>query len=306
MLSECEGEARPAKAQGAWWRARDEETGEVIDVEDSVAAATRLVEDGKEAVLDLSYRLIQAKGLGQFSKRLHLNKSLTKVNLSCNMLEDAGAALFFGAIAKLSSIAKVDFSGNMVGEAGGKAFAECLKVNHSLEKVSLFHNELGNGGAVAIAEALLVNKTLHSLNLQENCITDAGASALVKAVEPDNNASLLVLWVKNNVPDPRPDGSMVDLLPDALKTKVPLIVQEEGLHYNHISTTVHTALRRVLTRKNPLNAPPADGGKGKKGKEKKKKKDDKEEARRKLFWTPPSTPAAEPEEVPPVDAKKKK
>ena len=300
--------------EDAWWRPRDEESGSVIDEAAAVERATSIIEQGKEVTLDLSYCLLAPVGLKKFCQKLGLNKTLTYVDLSCNMLEDEGAIAFFGAIAKLSLVSRVSFAGNMVGPAGGAAFAECLKVNASLEKVSLFHNEIGDKGAAAVAEALLVNTTLHSLNLRENRITDVGAQRLVDCVKKDQNPTLNVLWVRNPTPqaaNQKPERTLLDPLPEALLPKLSLLSQEDGLHYNTISATVLNELTLALVAKNPANDPALNGSAGgKKDKEKSKGKpklDPKEELRKKAFWTPPASPEPlEPAEDPKAAKAKKK
>eukprot|EP00659_Diplonema_papillatum_P021611 gene21611-33253_t len=229
-----------------WWVPRDEDSN-VITVEESVAEAVHALESETQLALDLGYRRLGAAGLARFSKQLNLNKSLTRIDLSCNLLQDSGAVIFFGAIAKLTAVQKVNLAGNMIGPPGAKALAECLMVNKTLEKLSLFHNEIGNAGAVAVAEALTVNRTLHSLNLRENKITNQGVSALVKSVEKDVNPTLMVLCLRNNVAHPGPGRT-------GAQGKLSLLSQGEGLFLQQDLSADQLQTHALVGREGPLGS----------------------------------------------------
>ena len=283
-----------------WWRARNEDTKMVVKINQSITAATTIIEENTSPLLDLSYRCIGSDGLQQFVRKLGLNRTLTKIDLTCNLLEEEGAISLFKAITRNTVLQKVNVAGNTIGPLGGKAFADCIMVNNTLEKVSFFHNELGDVGASHIADALKHNKSLHSLNLRENRITDEGAEELLKAIHFEQNPTLNILWLSNNIPQ-HIAAEVGASLPDTLRTKLKLLSQVEGLHYNDISQSVTDKIKRSLIEKLPI---PDENVKRKPDK---KKKNERESEADKMFWTPPETPdVTDVDDAEKENAKKKK
>eukprot|EP01065_Artemidia_motanka_P024494 TRINITY_DN29275_c0_g1_i1.p1 TRINITY_DN29275_c0_g1~~TRINITY_DN29275_c0_g1_i1.p1 ORF type:complete len:329 (+),score=81.41 TRINITY_DN29275_c0_g1_i1:40-1026(+) len=277
-----------------WWAPRDEETKRVLLPDAAVETATYVLETGCAPLLDLSFRQIGPERLRKFSTALTLNRTVTKIDLSCNCLGDQGAEALFRAVRKFTCVSKINVAGNMIGPAGAEALAECLRVNDSLEKVSLFHNEISDAGAAHIAAALnggvddqRHNVRLTHLNLRENCISDTGMTALLRAIAPENNKALVVLWVGNNPETHAPvESTELHALQPVHQRQARHVTQAEGLYHNVISPSLLEELRALLTQKAVTVRGPTPAAKKRDRKQKAAEDPDR------MFWTPPGTPRA--------------
>jgi hypothetical protein len=112
-------------------------------------------------------------------------------------LRSEHASTLARALASNATITRVDLSTNMIGGGGAHALAHALRGNTTVASVNLFCCSVQDAGAEAFAAALRENATLESLNLGLCAITDTGLCALRDALR-DGNTSLRELTLTGN------------------------------------------------------------------------------------------------------------
>lgn len=162
-----------------------------------------------------------AEGIGEFSKALEVNRSITSLNLKDNSLcgskfktnerNHQGAQFLAEALRHNRTLTEIKLDSNQFGDVGWKAMfealrdapenkfvvwdiashgitngvcesiAEYLRTTQTLRTLNLRANNIGAVGAIAIAEALPVNTSLTALDLRLNMLTDAADKKVVQA-----------------------------------------------------------------------------------------------------------------------------
>jgi Ran GTPase-activating protein (RanGAP) involved in mRNA processing and transport len=98
--------------------------------------------------------------------------TLTKLNLSSNMLADPGCAVVARAMCKNSSLKHLNLSENAAANSTGQAIGVLLETNSSLELLNIAYNHLRGNGAKRIGFGLSQNKSLRNLDLKWNGFGD--------------------------------------------------------------------------------------------------------------------------------------
>ena len=148
-------------------------------------------------------------GASILAEALHVNSSLTELNLSLNLLEKDGAVALSKALQVNSSLDSIGLSNNGLcgldyfgrgsrDPAGIQAIAAALNVNASLRCIDLSRNRLEKESALALARALEVNASMTSMDVSCNELcgpSDArdmtGIKAIADALRVSNSMTKL-------------------------------------------------------------------------------------------------------------------
>ena len=120
------------------------------------------------------------------TKLLHLNKSLTHLDLSHNEISNSGLRSIFKGLQHNITLLHLNLSNN-AGIATTnpdtiRSLTKMLHVNQSLTHLDLSHNEISNSGAHCIFKGLQHNTTLVSLNLSKTDITATNHAAIARSL----------------------------------------------------------------------------------------------------------------------------
>ncbi|RHW69158.1 paraflagellar rod component [Trypanosoma brucei equiperdum] len=128
--------------------------------------------------------------------------SVTKVALSgktgeeyCN---DTSVRILCNALVLNKVVTTVDLSKNVVGDIGVTYLCEMLMTNSTIVELNLESNSITDRGAQRLAHALRTNASLQHLNLSNNSITDVGAGDFVDTLR-FNYALTSILFEKTTV-----------------------------------------------------------------------------------------------------------
>ena len=140
-----------------------------------------------------------------FTEALKTNRSLTSLNMSNNLLGNSESLnivqpdLLTGgeAIAEMltvnNTLTKLDLSWNLLRMNSAVDIGQSLSSNTGLRELNLAYNAFGNAGAQAIGNALLSNNCLEILNLANNNVPSEGAFVLAGALQSNMTLREMIL-----------------------------------------------------------------------------------------------------------------
>jgi Ran GTPase-activating protein (RanGAP) involved in mRNA processing and transport len=116
------------------------------------------------------------------ARALHVNTSITELNLSWNLIRSPGARALAPALAASTTLRELDLGFNLLRCNGAAFLAPAISASPSLRVLSLRRNELGPNGSTHVADALRSNTSLRSLNLGLNGLAALGAAKIGEAI----------------------------------------------------------------------------------------------------------------------------
>ena len=147
--------------------------------------------------LELSANNINAQGCVMLASALAENKALTKLNLSRNAIGSRGVRSLTTALHENKHLIHLDLGRQRlkgkIGHDGAKYLARCLMVNSSIRILRIGRNRLGFEGCRYICGALLSNNTLQVLDLGRNKIGIEGAIQVANAVLQNSCLEFVVI-----------------------------------------------------------------------------------------------------------------
>eukprot|EP00899_Mesostigma_viride_P007170 jgi/Mesvir1/16454/Mv12094-RA.1 len=130
------------------------------------------------------------------AKALERTETLTKLDLSGNLLDDDKTRMVASGLLDNSSVTDLDLSHNKVADRGVRALAKVLDSRSVIAFLDLKDNQIHTEGAHALARALKSNVTLLSLNLRLNRVGDEGARVICDVLRA--NRTLQRLNISSN------------------------------------------------------------------------------------------------------------
>ena len=131
---------------------------------------------------------------------LHVNKTLTHLNLSSNLkFSESGAYCVFQGLKHNTTLVylNVSYTGLVATEDTAQALTTMLQVNKTLTHLNLSGNwTFFDSGAYCVFQGLQDNTTLVYLNLSSTGITDKGAEYIAQTLK--YNRSLRTLDISKN------------------------------------------------------------------------------------------------------------
>jgi Ran GTPase-activating protein (RanGAP) involved in mRNA processing and transport len=148
--------------------------------------------------LSLPGNRIDADMLKAILSGLIKNNTLTRLDLSHNLIDDVGATAIGTILSKKDlAIREIDLSGNSIRAEGAKALGRALSTNTVITTISLRLNRLGDQGGASIFDRLKAqNKTLTSINVSHNQLGAESAKAISEFLH--GNTTLICLDVSGN------------------------------------------------------------------------------------------------------------
>jgi Ran GTPase-activating protein (RanGAP) involved in mRNA processing and transport len=114
---------------------------------------------------------------------LSKNKSVEKLEMCYNSnMRTEGLSLIFNNLKINKSLSSLFFSDNILKKEGCKILGGYLKDNTNLRELYIEKNEIGDEGLFYIANSIKNNHCLEILNLTENLITSVGLKSLSSAL----------------------------------------------------------------------------------------------------------------------------
>ena len=156
--------------------------------------------------LNLSSNLIGSEGAISLANALKQNTTLKTLLLRNNQIGPEGTIALANTLKQNKSLIKLQLNSNNIGMEGAHALSSALRNNTTLTTLELYNNGIKSEGATTLANALKQNTTLTALNLNSNQIGDEGAIEIVKIV--NKNSTLLALYLKNNIFTPHLENLM--------------------------------------------------------------------------------------------------
>jgi len=157
-----------------------------------------LLEQNNLRIKNISFINTNQSGLSIFCTMLHVNTTLTNLNLDYTC--DADAQCIANMLKGNTTLTKLSLKGNYIDHAGAQCIAESLKINTTLTNLNLRSNYIGIAGAQSIADMLKINTTLINLNLWNNNIGDARVQFLSESLKGNSTLTSLDLG-RNNIRD---------------------------------------------------------------------------------------------------------
>lgn len=107
------------------------------------------------------------------------NKDITEVDFSSpdEVHNDESVRLLCQAMIDNNTVTKIDLSNNVIGDVGACILADLLAANSTVTDVSLRRNSIGNRGAQRLGDVLRSNTTIRSLDLSDNMMDNEGVEA---------------------------------------------------------------------------------------------------------------------------------
>ena len=115
------------------------------------------------------------------STYLKNNDTLSKLNISSNMITYKDIELISEAVSTNTTLKRLDLSHNVISNDGVFFFTKCLKSNKTLSELNLSGNSITDEGAKILAGIIPINATLLELNISKNCISKEGVLDILKA-----------------------------------------------------------------------------------------------------------------------------
>merc|ERR1719189_2023275 len=123
-------------------------------------------EDMKKKSLPYKERALDDDTMDGLAFFLQRNATLTKVDLSNNVIGDEGMQFLSRAFNVNTVVKTLNLNGNKIGDKGAEYCSDSLKQNSSLTSLDLSDNDIKIKGAQSIAEALEKNSTLVTIKLK--------------------------------------------------------------------------------------------------------------------------------------------
>jgi Ran GTPase-activating protein (RanGAP) involved in mRNA processing and transport len=204
---------------------------------DCKAISNALLVNKTVTTLDLSNNLITDKGALYLASAMVERDLVRVLVLAGNKLAYNSAEIFAELLQRSKSLAVLDLSGNKIDDKACVVLAEALKSNKTLQECNLSHNKLSENAGIALAEALTYNTTLQRLNLSWNLIRH-GVVSIATALSTNQTLRIFDLsW--NGV-----DDLGIRALVGGLETNTAL--EELNLSRNNISDSGFLELVKVL------------------------------------------------------------
>ena len=142
--------------------------------------------------LGLHSKYLGVDGAKALAEAIKDNKTITKIDISCNDIKDEGSIAIAQALQTNKTITEIKLSNNNIGVRGAEAIADALKINKIIKVLYLTNNNIQDAGAKAFAETLRNNKTLVLLCLTQNNIGNNGVKSLAHTIR---NTSCGLTWL---------------------------------------------------------------------------------------------------------------
>lgn len=114
--------------------------------------------------LCLKYCFLDTRSVYFLSKALEVNRTLVKLDLSCNGLSPIMGVYIVRSLKNNVTLTDLNLSKNCLNDDFAEALADMLRVNEIIWKVDLSYNPIGEQGAKAILKAIKEsNDSLESL-----------------------------------------------------------------------------------------------------------------------------------------------
>lgn len=144
--------------------------------------------------VNLSNNIITARGAKHLVNALVVNTALQGLNVSFNFLHDDGARIFAEFLKGGKALLALNLSTNCIGNPGATSIAESLQMNTTLKFLDLSGNpDISNPGAVSLSEVLKVNRTLTCLNLSGIGIGDKAIRSLSESLKVNTSLTSFAL-----------------------------------------------------------------------------------------------------------------
>ena len=166
------------------------------------------------------------------------NDSITKLNLSKNLLTNKAAELIGKMLQENNSLEELYLSWNQIKGQGGIALFEGMKVRSQIKVLDLSWNSLGlynSPFAQYFADYISKDKALVHLDLSNNYFTKSAAITISKALE--QNHTLYGLHFQGNVGYIDPKGFLV--IPEGYAQDISVQVLSPQLKGNNLSIITH-------------------------------------------------------------------
>ena len=141
-----------------------------------------LLEQNNLRIKNISFINTNQSGLSIFCTMLHVNTTLTNLNLRSNYIGIAGAQSIADMLKINTTLTKLDLRGNNIRDAGAQCIAKMLTINKTLTSLNLSLNNIGDARVQFLSESLKGNSTLTSLVLGFNIIGPTGAQYIAESL----------------------------------------------------------------------------------------------------------------------------
>ncbi|KJV91504.1 leucine-rich repeat domain-containing protein [Rickettsia bellii] len=148
--------------------------------------------------------IVEKTWLPMIFNGLKFNISLTKLNISNNLIGQEETRVIFDALKFHNSLTALDISNNLMGKERAISNAFFLKSNTSLTELNIASNKIGKEWTTVIFDALKFNKSLRVLNLSNNTLEREKTIIVTKWITAifyalKSNNSLTTLDISNNL-----------------------------------------------------------------------------------------------------------
>lgn len=153
----------------------------------ALAATIRILSDLHE--IALRDNSITDVGIEYILNELHVTKTVTRLDLSCNLLGTQPGAMdpsrSIGAqmrhlLSKNTSLLELVLNQNRISDKDMVGIAEGMMENTTIQTLDLSFNSIGSRGGMEIAKILHYNTELKELNLEWNKLRTVGTLAVLK------------------------------------------------------------------------------------------------------------------------------
>ena len=206
---------------------------------DCKAISNALVVNKTVTVLDLSNNLITDKGVLYLASAMVEQNLVRVLVLAGNKLAYSSAEIFAELLQRCSNLTVLDLSSNNIDNKACVILAQAIKNNKTLQEFHLNHNKLCDNAGLAIADALTYNTVLERFSLSWNIIRH-GVVPIATALSTNQTLRYLDLsW--NGI-----DDVGVRALVGGLETNIAL--EEINLSRNNITDSGFLEMVKVLEK----------------------------------------------------------
>lgn len=206
---------------------------------DCKAISNALLVNKTVTTLDLSNNLVTDKGALYLASAIVENDRVQVFVLAGNKLAFNSAQIFAELLERSKSLTILDLSGNKIDDKACGILAEAVKNNETLQEFNLGQNELTENAGISLSDALKNNTKLERLSLSWNLIRH-GVVSIATAVSTNQALRILDLsW--NGV-----DDLGVRALVTGLETNTTL--EDLNLSRNNISDSGFLEIVKVLEK----------------------------------------------------------
>jgi Ran GTPase-activating protein (RanGAP) involved in mRNA processing and transport len=127
--------------------------------ENAITALNKLLTHPPHYIIGLSFKycFLDTKSLFLISQALEINRTLVKLDLSCNGLSPVMGIYIVKSLKNNVTLAEINLSKNCLNDDFAEGLAELLKVNETLWKVDIAFNPIGGDGAKALLKVIREN-----------------------------------------------------------------------------------------------------------------------------------------------------